>query len=616
MRRPFLIALIAGSLLVACSEQPTEVPSRPEPPALTPGLDVGPTACSLNSLLDLTKALFPPSPTLNLIIAGLKALPTNQQQRLATAIQKAAAGLIDVVTKAYNAGKLAGGKSLTTQNNLRAFINGLYCFVGHSEVQIPPGALDPNEGAIAVVTPNSPNTLVRPNSKHGAIFLPAASVPVAVTVTVSKLANNSYPLFTSLDQYPLFYEFKTFPDVTFTKDVTTGVCLADNSGPISSLRLAHNIGPAFVGPGNTPAVEILPFATAQVVCSDLPVLGSIQQGRGFLGGTLGSLARAVFLPTELHAAATAMTTAGIGGTLKHLSPFGSVDPGSNPASLSVKAGVPTHVDVAPGSVVSPSPAVVVKSNNTTPIANVPVVFAASAGGTVNGGASQTVNTDASGVATATNWNPGSTPGDHTLTATPPAIPQIGSVAPYKPAAAFNPTSLTFTATVAGSLDYLGTGYRYLILSESAPPEGFETQGFDDSGWSTGTAGFGFFNPVDVGCTLLSTGTNTLWPANTQILLRRPFTIPGGGSSATVSVAIDNDIKVFINGADITSTAKSDGVPVDPGLGGFIEHEGCASQDSFTFDATGLLSGVNLLVIQAQDRGSSSYVDAKVEAVSF
>jgi hypothetical protein len=35
--------------------------------------------------------------------------------------------------------------------------------------------------------------------------------------------------------------------------------------------------------------------------------------------------------------------------------------------------------------------------------------------------------------------------------------------------------------------------------------------------------------------------------------------------------------------------------------------------AFTFSATGLSSGVNLLVIHARDRDSSSYVDAKVEA---
>ncbi len=625
MRRPVFVAVLSTLLMVACSEQSTE----PNPPDRTPStsLDViGVGACPATpptaaQLLTQINQLLPNSPIRAVVIALVNALPPRFQDRLKTIVRTQIFLIQDFVLKAFYAGKLNGGKSAGTFDNVLQLIRSLYCYVGLTPPNFP-STTNGQDVAVGVVFPTSPTTTISTPSAHAAVTVPQGGAPSATTIVVRSLPNTPGPLLTSLNQYPLFFEFSgttATGDVVFNQNVTVGVCPVAGT-PVGNLRLAHNVAPNQFGD-----VEILPPATTVpgVSCQDLGFLSGADHSMFATGSTRWrAVTRALdpvveaLLPEPLHASAVALVTTAVGGTTKKFSPFGVVDVASNPASLAVKPGVSTHVNVTPGSVVSPSPAVVLKSANGTPIANVPVVFAASSGGTVSGGASQTVNTDASGVATAGDWNPGTTLGDHTLTATPPAIAQVGSVEPYKPAAAFNPTSLTFTATVVGGLNYLGTGYRYLVVSEGTPPTGFETPGFDDSGWSAGSAAFGFLNPVDVGCTLLSSGINTLWPANTQILLRRPFTIPGGGSLATVSVAIDNDIKVFVNGTNITSTAESDGVPVEPDEDGFIRHEGCASQDSFTFDATGLGSGVNLLVIQARDRGSSTYVDAKVEAVSF
>ncbi|MEO7986997.1 MAG: hypothetical protein ABI766_10725 [Gemmatimonadales bacterium] len=596
MRRPLFVAILAGSLLVACSDQPTE-PAVPSAPA--PELDVGPAGCSLNNLLDLTKALFPPSPTLNLIVGTLKALPTKPQLRLSALIRATVFGIIDAVTKAYNGNKLAGGHSPQTQSNLLAFINGLYCFVGLSQPTIPLGALDPNEGALAVVTPTSGAMTIQPNSKHGALALQARTVPTTTLVAVSFLPSNSFPLLTSLDQYPLFYEFSSSPAVTFTKDVTAAVCLADNF-TIGAASLAHNVGTNF---GDVEVLAAPPSGTL------LPVDCSNLQASRLSPWNARGLFAAVFLPTELHAATLALATTGVGGTTKRFSPFGVVDRLSNPASLAVEPGIPTHSDVAPGAAVSPSPAVVVKSKNGRPIANVPVTFAVGDGGSVNGGSTQIVPTDGNGVATASNWVPGSTPGNYTLTATPTHVDQVGTIgtlAPYKPEALFSPASQTFTATVVGSLGYGATQYRYRVLSEGSPPTGFQNDGFDDSEWSTGDAGFGH-NDTANNCPLILSDTKTVWPENSQILLRKRFTLPGGGSTGIVSVAIDNDIKVFVNGVDITSTG-AEGLDEE----GFARHDGCPSRGSFTFTANDLNPGVNLLVIQGRDRGGSTFVDASVD----
>ncbi len=172
----------------------------------------------------------------------------------------------------------------------------------------------------------------------------------------------------------------------------------------------------------------------------------------------------------------------------------------------------------------------------------------------------------------------------------------------------------FGVVLASPISYGATGYRYLLSSSfpgGVPPAGFETAGFDDSGWPLGDAAFGHDFAGD-NCTLNQNGSvETDWPSSSQILLRRSFIVPGGGSSATVSVAIDNDVKVFVNGTNITNTAETNGDPVTPGADGFVAHEGCPEQGSFTFTASGLDPGVNLIVIQARDRGRSTYVDVEV-----
>lgn len=611
MRRPIVVALMAGILLVACTDQPTEAPSRPEPPA-APQLDVGTHPCSLNDLIDATALLFPASPARTAIVNSLKALSVARQTRLANLIKAAAFGIVDVVGKAYTAGKLVN--SPNTPRNVLNFITTLYCFTGVlPPPNFPSGPIDPNEFAVAVVTPNSGPVLVRPNSRHGGISIQGQSVTTTTTVTVMKLPDAPGPLLTSLDQFPLFYEFRTSPEVTFTKDVTTGVCLGNNFPVSSALRLAHNVGTNF---GN---VEILPFVSPPFLdCTNIPgTLGSL---RGFQG-----LFASLLLPTELHAAsATMVVTTKVGGTLRHLSPFGSVDPGSNPGSLNYNPNEAAfgNLTAAPGGNVSPAPSVRVTSQNGTPIQSVPVVFAVTAGGgsisggTTSGGTTATVFTNASGIASLTNWTLGPEPGTNTVSATPPAGAQVGTTPPFKPAVAFSPASLTFTAEAVGPLNYGATGFRY-FFPDGSPPSGFQSTSFNDSSWLIGDAAFGFDNPTDE-CFLIENGSvNTEWPANSQILLRRRFTLPGGPSTGIVSVAIDNDLKVFVNGIDITPTAESDNeTAVNFDDDGFVLHEGCPTRGSFTFTASSLNPGVNLLVIEARDRGGSTYIDAEVTQPSF
>jgi hypothetical protein len=103
---------------------------------------------------------------------------------------------------------------------------------------------------------------------------------------------------------------------------------------------------------------------------------------------------------------------------------------------------------------------------------------------------------------------------------------------------------------------------------------------------------------------------TSWPsgAATTLYARKFFTVPSGGAAVTIKLAIDNDVQVFLDGMDITATNDQDAVPA---VGGLLIHDGCPTQNSFTFTTSVLSAGTHLLAIRAFDRGSSSYFDAEI-----
>ncbi|MCP3999888.1 MAG: hypothetical protein GY727_03160, partial [Gammaproteobacteria bacterium] len=146
------------------------------------------------------------------------------------------------------------------------------------------------------------------------------------------------------------------------------------------------------------------------------------------------------------------------------------------------------------------------------------------------------------------------------------------------------------------IPYLDTGYNYKVVS-FGEDFGFEQPSFDDSEFSLGDGGFG--TPSGFCSLNNSTDVKTTWPLHTDILLRKEFNLPLGASNLKVSVAIDNDVQVFINGIDIS--------------GGMNVHEGCPTRDSFVFAAPDgiLIEGANLLAVRGRDRGTLSYLDVQV-----
>src|SRR5262245_10804432 len=150
------------------------------------------------------------------------------------------------------------------------------------------------------------------------------------------------------------------------------------------------------------------------------------------------------------------------------------------------------------------------------------------------------------------------------------------------------------------VSYQASGYRFKIIGlAETPPSGFERPDFDEIGFALGNAAFG---AVDFGggCTL-SPSVKTIWPVNSQLLVRGVASIPVGATNVRVMVSVDNDVLgVFFNGISI---------------GGPIVREGCSILDEHRFDVPPSLvqAGENLVAFHVRDRGAASFFDARVLA---
>lgn len=96
--------------------------------------------------------------------------------------------------------------------------------------------------------------------------------------------------------------------------------------------------------------------------------------------------------------------------------------GPGKVATTIVAVSPTTLTAAPGAAVAEPPSVVVKDQNSQPLAGVHVIFAVTSGGGSVTGAD--VTTDVNGVATVGSWTLGATEGSNTLTATAANLPPV------------------------------------------------------------------------------------------------------------------------------------------------------------------------------------------------
>ena len=155
----------------------------------------------------------------------------------------------------------------------------------------------------------------------------------------------------------------------------------------------------------------------------------------------------------------------------------------------------------------------------------------------------------------------------------------------------------------------------------------------------GTAPFGSGTSVDgnqFGCALSNLpNLNLAWPTfplqtstgnldqdpSSIFLMQATFFVPTDWTpNVQIGVAVDNDVQIFLNGADITNQGVvAAGTSASYDGSQFLIHDGCASQDSYviTLPVTSFHTGTspNVIAIRARDRGAESYLDVRVSSVT-
>ena len=549
------LAVVASALFItACSDS-----SSPTEPVAPPVQErFVPTGCpTVAQTANMITTLFPARSGERLVAAATYAvvllyINTKHQADARTLVFR----LLDFTFTQFNAGRLVGGGSLATRQTLLAFETGLYCTVGLPTTgPTLPG--DPGDGGTVnkVVFPSTTTQNVVTGDGNAGVQLPPNSFSgPAVVVTISKTTDT---LNTNLDKYGPFYDVKVTPEAAITANLTVGVCLANSADTISTVFIAHNISPTSIEvlpPGGPiPGLCLTPPPpppTAMIghAMRDLAMHGDIRRAGSEIGAAMVNL----FIPANAYAGSGGKT-----GTTKSFSPFGGVDTKvyltTNPSSF------PTQ-NAPSGSAVPIPPSALVSTLLKHPVPKTNVKFSVLFGaGTVDGGSSSTITTDATGIATVGNWIIGA--GDDTVLAVGTFADPTVTFAPAPPNSGFPQTVVVSPIAgvkyIALGGDVVPYGASYLYLDgPQGHDAGFEAPNFSTANWLTDSGPFGTGDTGGTVCAINSEPGFTLnqaWVVGTDMLLRKTFPLPSNWSAPlTVTAAIDNDIAVYINGNPLTT----------------------------------------------------------------
>jgi hypothetical protein len=598
MRRSVLLSVLAGVTVLAAGCSSDDPAASPMEPAaeLAPDTEASlRLRCRDNGLIVVQLARIlsakPPARLYQQAIQQFALIEFALLTRKKALAQTRALALIDFL--ADNRANLINPASPETSTRLGNVIDAILCIVG-----LPPTGveLESNTG-VGVVPANNPAPVIitTPEGEAG-LRVPTGGAPSedvdgnpipGVVVTVSLVDDT---LRTPLDKYGQTIDLTASQEVLWQAGgVAVAICVTADDAVFDRLRLGHEGGvlPKFG------EIEILPQAAEGDVDQILDNCGPDEFGSLSTFDRLRQLAKSLLLPRPLHAAALAEKSGGVGGTTRKFSLFGAVDPDLALVPL------PASTSGTTGQAVAQPPSVLVRTRTVgTPIAGVEVDFDVPDGspGTIS---PTTVTTNADGVAATTTWTLGE--GLNTVNATP----ESPSAAPAEPIT-FTPPAVTFTAVGAPPApDFGAEDWSYLIRSDMPASTGWTTLPWPviEEGWEQAGAPFGSVPLSGTSPSGCADQAPTTWPVNTVILLRRDFFVPAGTTSASISVKIDNDTRVFLNGVE---------------LGGIRTHEGCAETNLLPpltvlagSESPLIVGGVNQLAVLGRDRGTESFVDVEV-----
>ncbi len=228
-----------------------------------------------------------------------------------------------------------GAQPPSIPDALRDLVNSVAEFGGFPPF-IPSASAFTSDGLVAIV--GTAGGTFKTAAGFAGVRFPAGALPSDVILVVNRLENPQQlgqgPLPTTFDQYPLFYDFSTFPEIAqFAQPVTVGLCRLEVGEPFgpATQAIADRLQLAHPDRADPSTIELLPQADASFIqCTGVSLASAedVHQDRSGTSRALHALASAGSRVASLFLPATAYAVhGGLGGLTSSFSPFGAVDPG-------------------------------------------------------------------------------------------------------------------------------------------------------------------------------------------------------------------------------------------------------------------------------------------------
>lgn len=302
-----------------------------------------------------------------------------------------------------------------------------------------------------------------------------------------------------------------------------------------------------------------------------------------------------------------------------------------PSKLEITAG--NNQSGIPGSTLPILPTVTVKDLAGDPVFGARVRFAANSTLCAALPAGSGTASNSSGVVTGAAWTLPGTLGTVTQVACGRGLAGTDFNGPRGTSVVvdpFQPLSLAFGDGINGQVVPVLTGsVQFTASALPSTPIAFGSGGYSSygpfaapvtapAGWPSPTPAtsptIGSVSPflgTYAGCTITSAfASAATFPANTDIFLTKSFIAPNAGS-LQITVRIDNDLRIWVDGVEKTSLVPPSGTngAYNASSGRWV-HDNCADVDPAVLTLP-VSAGGHTISLQGHDRGAVGYLDMKL-----